>query len=143
MSLLLEELFPQLRGRYQKTSDATNRYNCIAWAASNDHKWWWPDPMGGSYWPPDLPRDETVQILVRLYENLGFRECRSDSLEPGVDRVAIFALDEHRPTHAARQLPDGRWTSKLGVLEDVAHELRDLEGPRYGSVSRIMRRIVT
>lgn len=27
----------------------------------------------------------------------------------------------------ARQLPNGRWTSKLGEVEDIEHDLSDLE----------------
>jgi hypothetical protein len=37
------------------------------------------------------------------------------------------------PTHAARQLVDGRWTSKLGNCEDIEHDtIEMLNGPRYG-----------
>lgn len=36
------------------------------------------------------------------------------------------------PSHAARQLPNGRWTSKCGQAEDIEHDLRDLEGRLYG-----------
>jgi hypothetical protein len=44
------------------------------------------------------------------------------------------------PTHAARQLDNGRWTSKLGELEDIEHSLRDLEGAAYGTVVQVMKR---
>src|SRR5437899_2905929 len=40
----LEEVFPGLRGQsYRITSPADHRYNCIAFAAGDDHKSWWPD----------------------------------------------------------------------------------------------------
>ena len=35
-------------------------------------------------------------------------------------RIALYCLDG-RPTHAARQLPDGKWTSKLGNGPVVTH----------------------
>lgn len=63
-------------------------------------------------------------------------------LEVGVERVALFAGSDGFPTHAARQLPNGRWTSKIGFLEDIEHDLYDLEGSEYGAVVRIMRRSV-
>ena len=44
------------------------------------------------------------------------------------------------PTHAARQFPGGRWTSKLGPAEDIEHELEELAGPLYGEVVLILRR---
>ena len=54
------------------------------------------------------------------------------------ERIAQFASAAGRPTHVARKLPDGRWTSKLGRMEDVAHSLPDLAGTLYGSVVCIL-----
>ena len=48
------------------------------------------------------------------------------------------------PTHAARQLPDGKWTSKLGPFEDIKHStLVCLKGPLYGEPDTYMKRPVT
>jgi len=44
------------------------------------------------------------------------------------------------PTHAARQLPSGRWSSKLGPMEDIEHELQDVTGSVYGSVVLVLKR---
>jgi hypothetical protein len=44
------------------------------------------------------------------------------------------------PKHASRQLPDGRWASKLGLSEDIKHALQDLTGTVYGSVVLVMKR---
>jgi len=44
-------------------------------------------------------------------------------------------------THAARQLPDGRWTSKLGRLEDIEHDTPDdVAGGLYREVAQFMKR---
>ena len=43
-------------------------------------------------------------------------------------------------THASLQLADGKWTSKLGFLNDISHSLHALEGELYGSVVCIMKR---
>ena len=52
------------------------------------------------------------------------------SLEIGFEKVAIYS-DAHGPQHVARQLPDGKWTSKLGQQVDVEHStLSVLEGDR-------------
>ena len=53
-------------------------------------------------------------------------------------RVPMVTRSE--PKHAARQLPSGRWTSKLGFLEDIEHALHDLEGTEYGAVVLVMKR---
>jgi hypothetical protein len=42
--------------------------------------------------------------------------------------------------HAARQLPTGHWTSKLGESEDIEHRLHDLEGLIYGQVVLVLAR---
>ena len=55
-------------------------------------------------------------------------KCDGQDLETDFDKIAVFANDQGIPTHAARQLPSGRWSSKLGELEDIEHDLRDLEG---------------
>jgi hypothetical protein len=59
--------------------------------------------------------------------------------EEGYEKVALFAL-LGAPKHAARQVPGGRWTSKLGEREDIEHELHALTGQVYGSVARVLKR---
>ena len=43
-------------------------------------------------------------------------------------------------THATRQLPNGKWTSKLGDWEDISHELEGIEGEKYGNIYQILKR---
>ncbi|RMH08652.1 MAG: hypothetical protein D6704_02725 [Nitrospirae bacterium] len=46
----LEEVFPRLcETRYEITSPQDTSYNCIAWAAGDVGRWWWPAPQ--AYWP--------------------------------------------------------------------------------------------
>jgi hypothetical protein len=105
--------------------------------------WWWPDPMGTAYWPLTVPRDETLEAFVAAFASLGYQVTSTAAHETGQDRIAIYAKNG-RPTHAARQLDDGRWTSKLGRSEDVTHErLEELGvvlGDVYGAVAVIMAR---
>ena len=55
-----------------------------------------------------------------------------------MQKIALYAkiVDQvEEVTHAARQLPCGKWTSKLGDSEDIVHPKLDiLEGPAYGGV---------
>ena len=54
--------------------------------------------------------------------------------------MAINGKDQFY-THAARQLPGGNWTSKLGKGEDIEHDTPDVvAGGLYGEFVRIMRR---
>jgi hypothetical protein len=130
-----------------KTSPPTTAYNCIAWAASDDERWWWPDPLFQFYWPPTVSREETLEAFLAAYGTLGYSRCDGDELEPGFIKVAIYIGANGKPTHAARQLPTGRWTSKLGRLEDVDHDsLEEVArlGPNsayhYGRVAAIVKR---
>lgn len=131
----LERSFPRLRGAfYQVTSPRTPGYNCIAWAAGDTSRWWWPDEFGLYYWPDTVPRHSTLDALIQAFGTLGFEVCKDSGVEAGWEKVAIYAKNDGSPTHAARQLADGTWTSKLGPSEDINHaELEHLNGQVYGS----------
>jgi hypothetical protein len=78
--------------------------------------------------------------LAAVYKRLGYSRCEAPQLEPGVEKLAIYVEPDGTPTHAARQLSDGHWTSKLGELEDVEHfTLESLEN-FYGKVILILAR---
>ena len=135
-----ESLFPDLRRLgYRTTSPPDPVYNCIAWAAGVASAWWWPDPDGFDYWPPGVERVRTRHAFVRALATVGFTPCPDGSLEPGRVKVALYATDEG-PTHAARQLANGRWTSKLGPDDDIEHALEGLVSPTYGPVVEYLRR---
>ncbi len=143
----LEEDFPNLAASgWEETSDATSRYNCVAFGIHDINQWWelLSVPIKGYYWPPSVKRGDTIESWVQVYEIHGFRLCENAEHESGFEKVAIYEKDRE-PMHVARQLKDGRWTSKLGVDEDIEHNTLDaLEGNFYGAVSRILRRpIVT
>jgi hypothetical protein len=154
LSLDREATFPQLRrGEYRKTSCEDTHYNCIAHAAGKDDNWWWPvaDEVEGVHWPAGVALVETIEAFIQAYETEGYEVCEAQSreLETGFEKIAIYVDADGTPTHAARQLPDGSWTSKLGDWEDIQHqtlealETRDDEahqGLGYGKVAKIVRR---
>ena len=137
------QLFPGLSPTdANKTSESTRQYNCIAWAADDRTRQWWPLPPNhfAVYWPRRVPNAVSCQAFELAFNTLGYRRCQDESLEVDIEKVAIFVDANNVPTHAARQLPDGYWTSKLGDLEDIRHALRQLEGSAYGTVAFIMSR---
>jgi hypothetical protein len=126
------ETFPNLTPEnHRVTSDRTTDYNCIAWAAGNDSEWWWPAEFQEVYWPEGVPRIEDLASFVAAFATLDYAPCEGDGLEAGVEKVVIYAIDGV-PSHAARQLPDGWWTSKLGHSFDVAHTLDAIGNGAYG-----------
>ncbi len=106
------------------TSPETPIYNCIAWAAGDDTRWW--EPADDAYWPNGISRIITFEVYVQAFATLGYESCDNEHLEHDFEKVAIFVGDEGEPTHAARQLENGKWTSKLGQFIDVEHELHTL-----------------
>jgi hypothetical protein len=139
----LEDTFPGLaKGVYRVTSAVSKVFNCVAWAAGDTGKWWWPVPadVAEVFWPSGAKREETLSAFRDAFVSLGYVECSTAEVETGFEKIAIFANDLSIPLHAARQVPGGRWTSKLGELEDIDHALRDLEGTAYGTVVLVMKR---
>lgn len=136
----LDDVFPGLRGqRFEIKSPRGDAYNCVAWAAGDGRNWWWPDPDGEDQWPVGVACAETVAAFRNAFASLGYTPCDLDQLEAGYEKIAVFAL-AGKPKHAARQLPTGRWASKLGLMEDIEHALHDLTGLVYGSVALVMKR---
>jgi hypothetical protein len=136
-----EALFSRLRGTpYRITSPANDVYNCIAWAAGDTNRWWWPGDPAQTYWPVGVPRLETLLAFRDAFASLGYMACEQTGLESGFEKIALFADADGIPTHGARQLTNGRWTSKLGVSEDIEHALEDITGTVYGSVVQVLKR---
>jgi hypothetical protein len=139
----LSALFPGLAAEGgQVTSQSEIRYNCIAWAAGDTTRWWWPvpSPWEPAYWPPGVPTDLSLDSFVAAFRTLGYIPCLTSDLEASFEKVALYA-DRGMPKHAARQLDDGTWTSKLGKLEDVTHStVAAVEGSTYGQAVQFMRR---
>ena len=100
----------------------------------------WPDALHLYYWPPEIPRTETLEAFIKAFEIFGYRVCNCIAYEEGFEKVAIYIDTHGKPTHAARQLSSGNWTSKLGQLEDIEHAALDnIAGQWYGFVGVIMK----
>ncbi len=133
----LEDIFPSLSGSgYQITSPPSLQYNCVAWALGITTQWWSHDRT----WLDSVSRSLEPGALTQLFEAFGYVLCDSPDREPGYEKVALYALDGEWQ-HAARQLDDGRWTSKLGPFEDITHPSPgDVTGDAFGNIHCIMRR---
>ena len=132
--------FPYLApSNHQRISDPTDNYNCISHAYGIDNRRMWPMQAPRYWWPAGVRNDEHVDAFVDLFVKIGYKVCQTAEFEVGFEKVAIYTTDG--PTHAARQLPSGHWTSKLGNLADIEHDTLDnINGPLYGSAVRFLRR---
>src|SRR5438034_2166906 len=92
----LERRFPSLSSiGYKPKSAQSLDYNCVAYAAGDETRVWQPSPVGG-YWPPEADRGFGIEHLVSAFEQEGFMLCDGDALEPGFERVALYANDQGR-----------------------------------------------
>lgn len=123
------------------TSPPTPNYNCIAWAFGDNTKWYWPDPLNTYYWPENISREINTDAFIILFGTIGYVTCENGDLEVGFEKIAIFVDSVNIPTHAARQLENGFWTSKLGRHIDVQHTIKSIEKGAYGTVHVYMKRV--
>lgn len=148
----LESAFPNLaRTPYRETSPQDGFYNCIAWAAGLDDAWWWPDPIDvaqkqGTEWPI-ARREVSIECFVEAFATLGYTVCGYDdsaaTLEPNLEKVCLYVEPATKvPTHMARQLPSGEWTSKCGPYKDIEHRPEGLTDSEYGQIHLYMSRPV-
>jgi hypothetical protein len=149
---LLERALPVLKNKdYTVTSPKTTQYNCIAWAAEDDTRWWQvptPMPIGGYkfYWPPELSQVHSLDNYVKAFETRGYMVCADDpSQEARVEKIVLYAWPgDDGCSHAARQLTSGLWVSKCGKLHDIEHatpyDITGGPGVGYGDVVRFMSR---
>ena len=102
-----EVLLPHLhQDEYRITSPESDRYNCIAWAAGDATRRWWPGEPD-YYWPPDAPQEDALASFQAVFAALGYREGATDEWKPGYEKVALFARDgshPRRPPVAQRKL---------------------------------------
>lgn len=136
----LENTFPGLKNSDWKiTSPNDNSYNCISHAVNVIDVFWWPDPWGFGYWPDDQRGEPTTDRFITIFNGMGYAECNDSSYEKGLDKIALYC-EGNLVNHAARQLSNGVWTSKLGRDVDIEHSLLSLEGKEYGKATIILKR---
>jgi len=135
--------FPQLGPfNHWVRSPKDNKYNCVAFALGEDERPWWPSSQAGFYWPEGVPEEETLDAFIAAFATEGYVPCDGGAPESGYEKIVLYALAGNNPKHAAKQLPNGKWISKLGLEEDIEHTLPALDGPGYGTPVRFFKRPV-
>jgi len=116
--------FPALGPDYEVVGPGTSSYNCIAWSLHDTHDWVWPG--------------NTLKAFDQLNTKHGFQKMPKMDfrVQPGVEKIVLYGKVVNGrtvPTHQARQMADGTWTSKLGKMAVIRHATPDsLDGPDYG-----------
>lgn len=143
--------FPKLAddANFKITSPQTPNYNCIAWAYNYNDRWMWPDPstpivLDGVfyYWPDEVTKTPDVDSFIEAFRKKGYEICDNADFDEGFQKIALYVKPGTKEcTHAARQLRNSFWTSKLGRGNDIQHGTPyTIEGNDYGVVYCIMSR---
>lgn len=144
----LIQKFPKLDpNNHMRTSLATGRYNCLAFARADERKWWEPIPGGRYHWPPNARRDTSLATVRGIFLADGYAETPSRDVEPGYSKVAIYVDLEDVDSYSHVAVSDGvHWKSKLGKGQDIAHNSLDLlegdQADEYGIVAVILRKAI-
>lgn len=157
---IITSVFPKLSNdiSFRISSKKNVNYNCIAWAGFVDNEFWWPEVIpynkldGVRYkWPFNIKHSDKLEFFIELFSHLGYKEesfC-IDNEQPNFRKIALFIKEDKFQsdrlicdcTHAARQLKNGLWASKLGSNHDIEHSNPyDLEGPAYGKIAIILKK---
>ena len=136
---LVSEAFPNLASEgFEIIEPPTRRYNCIAYAAGDIANWW--QPTRGRYWPPHATRSHSIESLMEVFVGLGYEQCDDSVAEGGYQKIALYEARGDW-THAAIQMPSGRWRSKMGLGPVIEHHSPEsLSGENYGNPTIFMRR---
>ena len=136
---LIIAAFPNLASEgFEIVGEPTTEYNCIAYAAGDTDNWWWPDE--DDYWPPWATMDNRMESLEEAFAGLEYELCDDSIAEEGYQKVALYGF-QGRFEHAALQMPNGLWRSKMGPGPVIEHRSPEsLSGGPYGEVHCFMRR---
>jgi len=133
--------FPLLaRTKWRQIEERNDRYNCIAYVLGINNRRWWP-ATPRCYWPPGVLIIPIRSTFATVFGQFGYEPCSDGKLEAGCEKIALYEL-MGVVKHAARQMPDGSWRSKLGLEQLIEHELAGLEHASYGTVAAYFRRLV-
>lgn len=137
----INEWFPRSKASLTAvsiTSPKTWNYNCAAWAVGIDNQWLEPSPAG--FWP--LPHQGvTLDAYELMFAHYGFAVCPDGKYDKALEKIVIYGDNVGNFLHVAKQLPGGKWASKLGAESDITHANPEiLMSEAYGSPARYMAR---
>lgn len=143
----IESWWPNLEpNNHHETSPKSSKYNCFAWVLEkNDDRW---APYDGYTWFEGLEKighgeyhESDISYYLNGFKLIGYTLCDNGNFENGFEKIALYIKSGY-VQHAAKQLEDGHWTSKLGIeYHDIEHyTLAVLEGDLYGYANIFMKR---
>ena len=139
---LITGAFPSLVSEGFEIVDLpSTHYNCIAYAAGDTTEWW--EHTRRRYWPPYATRSNSIASLREVFAGLGYEQCDDSRAEDGYRKIALYET-QGVWTHAAVQMPNGAWRSKMGEGPVIEHRSPEsLSGGIYGNATVYMRKSIS
>lgn len=136
---IIEQSLPNLRPseNFEFSSLQDEDYNCVAWASGRDDGW-------TQFYDASGRAIRTPERYVQHFLEMGYDEVSPNGdFENGINKIAIYInTNRNHFKHVARQLPNGKWASKLGDWEDIEHSsAEDLLG-FYGDKIIYLQKII-
>lgn len=115
-------------------------YNCISHTLNIKNKWSWPKSVDSdNYWPISNI-SETIDAFDEFYEYHGFTKTNMNKIYLGKNKIVLYSIGEI-PKHAALQIKDDLYESKMGRGEIIRHDPFDIENSIYGNIVRLYEKI--
>ena len=118
-----------------KVNSQDDNFNCIGYALSINE---FVSYHISRYWIDSVPRNASIINLVKIFEHFGFERCNS-LVETGYKKIVIYG-NHGISKHAAIQLDNIWYESKMGSYEICKHTLEAIEGALYGYPKVWMRK---
>lgn len=133
------ENLPNLGQNFRVVGKATHEYNCIVHSVGLERGWFQPGVSD---------KARPMSHMDDFYTAHGFQRAPGMDTAPqdGVERVVVFGMRDETGqvvdvTHAVRQEPNGKWTSKLGTGPLIEHDtLSQVRGGSYGEPIAVYER---
>lgn len=134
-----KKLFPLLLNFELIPNSESIEYNCISHTLNIDNDICWPYDEN-NYWP--VKRELNKESFDSFYEYHGFEKIDflDFSYDPKYIKVALYCK-KGIPTHAAIQINENFWESKVGELGIIKHDLFEIENETYGEATQIYRKL--
>jgi hypothetical protein len=128
--------YPDLMNKYTIIGRPDDCYNSIAWAMGDTQRYWDPHPYTYGYWPNDLDKELTADVLLKLFFSHGYTISENTQYENGARKVVIYVRTNYyqryfynqritEASHVAvlQELSQNTgWTSKIEKCELINHQ---------------------
>jgi hypothetical protein len=119
-------------------------YNCVAYALGVENKDWDMLVFAKMFGLNKNDLDHSANGYAIIFrEKFGFEICQESEKEEGFKKIALYENNEGDFKHLSLQLENGKWTSKMGVYEDINHrDLNSISGDFYGHPVMFMKKTI-